>query len=173
MECGLDRDWGNIQQVGMSPWSYRILTPWIRIQPEGYRVESSQGLGQAMDHSWTVPNNSIKGSKYMYLPRSFFVLVLGCEGKWAPEEMCSWSHLCITEKIKSWVPYVRTLDLWLQRVYTPRGTAKLIPSATRIDLTLVLTSKYILKIGYLLNGLAIAFSGRCCLERWGIQNGAA
>lgn len=60
---------------------------------------------------------------------------------------------------KSWVPSVGFLNLWLQRVYTPRGNGKLIPSTTRIDLTLVLTSKYFLKIGYWLNGLVIAFSG--------------
>lgn len=54
----------------------------------------------------------------------------------------------------------RDLNVWLQRVYSPTGNVKLIPSATEIDLSSFLPSQGFLQISYLFNGLVIAFSGQ-------------
>lgn len=72
---------------------------------------------------------------------------------------------------KSQVRSVRVLNVWLQRVYSPTGNAKLIPSATEIDLSSFLPSQGFLQISYLFNGLVIAFSGQRQLERRLLKQG--
>lgn len=82
--------------------------------------------------------DSVKWSHYVCLPKPFLMLMLGYEESGATEEIWSRAHLCITEKIKNGVPFAGFLNLWLQRVCSPRGNARLIPSATRTDVTWVL-----------------------------------
>lgn len=81
------------------------------------------------------------------------------------------NHIVVLLPSKSQVTSVRVLNVWLQRVYSPTGNAKLIPSATEIDLSSFLPSQGFLQIGYLFNGLVIAFSGQRQPERRLLKQG--